>query len=99
SISSLKPTTGFPFSSPQPQKILSATRKCGLPHVMVSLVSGSDRQIFRILVSTVSALAISSLLLAKYRLAPASGRPRETHGGLPVPHAPGSDRALRIGAS
>src|SRR5688500_6469416 len=55
---SLKPIVCFPFHSPHPAKIFSPTRKCGSPHVRVSLVSGSARQIARIFARTGSALGM-----------------------------------------
>src|SRR6476661_5067158 len=44
---SLKPIVTLPLWVPYPAKILSPTRKWGVPHVGVSFVSGSARQIPR----------------------------------------------------
>src|SRR5262245_31362407 len=77
-----------------PQKILSATRKCGLPHVMVSLVWGSDRQIPRTRSSAVSKLVLLTLRRVLVILVTASRLARQSpgrHGIL------GSMRILVVG--
>ena len=66
-LDSLKPITAVPSSTPKPAKIFSPTLKCGFPHVRVSLVAGSARQISRIRSSALGFLAMSSSILLSGR--------------------------------
>src|SRR6478752_2062694 len=58
---SLALSTCLPSFTPKPQKILSRTRKCGLPQGMVSLVPGSARHSALIFSKLASASASADL--------------------------------------